>query len=127
MQTKMNRRQFIRRNLSAALAAATLPSIIPASALGKDGAVAPSNRIVVGCIGVGPQGRGDMGGFLAQNDARVVALCDVARPNLDAAVAQVSQKYQDQGCHTYSDYRELLARSDIDAVLIATPDHWHVP
>jgi predicted dehydrogenase len=68
-----------------------------------------------------------MGGFLGQPDARVVALCDVAKRNLDAALNQVNQRYQDNGCTTYTDYRELLARDDIDAVLIATPDHWHVP
>jgi predicted dehydrogenase len=57
----------------------------------------------------------------------VIALCDVAKRNLDAALNQVNQRYQDNACKTYSDYRELLARQDIDAVLIATPDHWHVP
>jgi predicted dehydrogenase len=68
-----------------------------------------------------------MSGFLTQADTRVIALCDVAKRNLDAALAQVNQKYQDQSCATCLDYRELLARKDIDAVLIATPDHWHVP
>ena len=127
MKTHISRRHFLKNNLTAALAASAFPSIIPASALGKDGAVAPSNRIAVGCIGVGPQGRGVMGGFLQQTDARAVALCDVAKQNLDAAVNQVRQHYQENGCATYTDFRELLARKDIDAVLIATPDHWHVP
>jgi predicted dehydrogenase len=127
MKAGLSRRDFIRSQLTTALALAALPTIIPSSVLGKDGAVAPSNRITVGCIGVGPQGRGVMGGLLGQADAQVVALCDVARPNLEAALNQVNQKYQDKGCTCCVDYRELLGRQDIDAVLIATPDHWHVP
>jgi predicted dehydrogenase len=126
MKTILTRREFVRSQLAASLALAAFPAIVPASALGKDG-VAPSNQIGVGCIGVGPQGRGDMGGFLAQSESRVLAVCDVAKPNLDIALQQVNQKYQDQNCKTYGDYRELLARPDIEAVLIATPDHWHVP
>jgi len=127
MQFRMTRRQFIHSNLAAGLAAAAVPAIIPASALGKEGRVAPSNRIALGCIGLGPQGRGDMAGFLAQPDVQVVAICDVAKTNLETARSQVNQKYQDNGCASFGDYRALLARKDIDAVLIATPDHWHVP
>jgi predicted dehydrogenase len=127
MKTRITRREFIRRNLTAVVAATAFPSIIPGSALGSNGTVAPSNRITVGCIGVGPQGRGDMGGFLAQKDAQVLALCDVAKPNLEIALSQVNQKYQNSDCAACVDYRELLDRKDIDAVLVATPDHWHVP
>jgi predicted dehydrogenase len=122
----ITRRQFIQRNLTAALAVSSYPLVVPSSVLGAHGQVAPSNRITVGCIGVGPQGRGDMGNFLNQPDARVVAVCDVAKRNLDQARSQVNQHYQDQTCTAYNDFRELLARQDIDAVLIATPDHWHV-
>lgn len=127
MKTSVTRRHFIKSHLAAALAASTFPTIIPASALGKDGAVAPSNRIAVGCVGVGPQGRGVMSNFLPQGDCRVIALCDLAKRNLDAALGMVKQQYKDDGCATYHDFRQLLARKDIDAVLIATPDHWHVP
>lgn len=127
MKTQVTRRHFIQTNMAAALTTAALPSLIPASALGRAGAASPSNRIAVGCIGVGPQGRGVMGGFLRQSDAQVVALCDVAKRNLDAAVSQVNQKYPNDHGATFADFHELLARNDIDAVLIATPDHWHVP
>ena len=127
MRTPVTRRDFIKRNLTAALAAAAFPTIVPASALGRAGEAAPSNRIGVGAIGVGPQGRGVMGNFLRQADARVIAVCDVAKRNLEAALNQVNQHYQNKDCATYGDYRQLLARADIDAVLIATPDHWHVP
>lgn len=127
MNKNISRRQFVRRHLAAALAVSSFPTIIPCSVLGAEGQVAPSNRVTLGCIGVGPQGRGDMGNFLAQPEARVVALCDVAKRNLDQALSQVNQHYHDNSCATYGDFNELLARKDIDAVLIATPDHWHVP
>ncbi|MCX6903199.1 MAG: Gfo/Idh/MocA family oxidoreductase, partial [Verrucomicrobia bacterium] len=126
-QISISRRHFIKGNLAAALAASTFPTSIPSSVLGADGQVAPSNKIVVGAIGVGPQGRGDMGNFLSQADAQVVALCDVLKRNLDAAVNEVNARYKNKDVATVSDFRELLARKDIDAVLIATPDHWHVP
>jgi predicted dehydrogenase len=127
MNSLLSRRRFIQKNLVATLAVGAFPSLLPASALGKDGRTAPSNRIAVGCIGTGPQGRGDLGGFLGQKDCQVIALCDVAKRNLDLARKQVSEKYQNSDCVTHQDFRELLARKDIDAVLIATPDHWHVP
>lgn len=127
MNQHITRRHFIHTKLTAALAAAAFPSILPGSVLGKNGKVTPGNRVTLGCIGVGPQGRGDMGGFLGQADVQVVGVCDVAKTNLEAARAQVNQKYHDAGCAVFGDYRELLARKDIDAVLIATPDHWHVP
>ena len=127
MKTPISRRHFIRSNLAAALGTASFASIASAAVLGKNGKVAPSNRIGVACIGTGPQGRGDMGGFLSRPEAQVIALCDVSQKNLEAARQLVNQKYQDSDCATCTDYRELLARRDIDAVLIATPDHWHVP
>lgn len=127
MKPSLTRRHFIQRSAAAALAAAAFPTIIPASARGADGLVAASNRITVGAIGVGPQGRGVMNGFLAQSDVRVVAICDVAKLNLDQALQQVNRHYKNEDCKTYGDFRELLARKDIDVVSIATTDHWHVP
>jgi predicted dehydrogenase len=124
MKHNLSRREFIGTNLTAALAASAFPTIVPSSVFGAD---APSNKIQMACIGVGPQGRGVMGGFLGQADARVIALGDPFKPNLDQAVAQVNNHYKDNAVVTYGDYREVLARKDIDAVSIATPDHWHVP
>jgi len=124
MKTTLNRRQFIRQNLTAALAASAFPTIVPSAVLGAD---APGRRVTVAAIGVGPQGRGVMGGFLAQSDVRVVALCDPLKRNLDEAVKQVNDHYKNTDVKTYTDFRELLARPDIDVVSIATPDHWHVP
>lgn len=127
MKTRVTRRRFIQQNLMAALAASTAPMWVRAAAMGREGQVAPSNRIAVGCIGTGPQGRSVMGGFLDQKDARVAALCDLSGRNLKAARDQVNKAYQNQDCQTYTQFKDLLARPDIDAVLIATPDHWHVP
>jgi predicted dehydrogenase len=120
------RRHFLKQTTGVTLSAMAIPSIVPASVLGKDGAVAPSNRITVGCIGVGPQGQGDMGGFLNQKDAQVVAVCDVKTEQLEQARGAVNGKYQNKDCAVYGDFQELVARKDIDACLIATPDHWHV-
>jgi glucose-fructose oxidoreductase len=127
MKARIPRRQFLRNSLAAAAAASAFPTLIASTALGAEGRPAPSGRVNVGCIGVGPQGRGVMGGFLAQPDVQVVALCDVAQLNLGQALNQVKERYQGKGCETYGDFRQLLARKDVDAVLIATPDHWHVP
>lgn len=127
MNKKITRRSFIRSNVNLALTASAFPSIIPASALGGEGKVAPSNRIGVALIGCGPQGRGDLSGALANAEARVLAVCDVWGDHAEGARKQVNDHYQDQACRTYADYRELLARRDIDAVIVATPDHWHVP
>ena len=127
MSNSLKRRQFLKLSAGSALACVGFPTIIPSSVLGADGAVAPSNRITVACIGTGPQGTAVMGGFLRQKNARVVAVCDVKGEQRAQASALVNQHYKNQDCHTYVDFREVLARPDIDACLIATPDHWHVP
>ncbi|MGA4577222.1 Gfo/Idh/MocA family protein [Limisphaera sp. VF-2] len=126
MKRLWSRRRFLRSQLQVMLAAGVAPACIPGTALGANGRAAPSNRVVVGAIGVGPQGRAVMGGFLALPDVQVVAVCDVKQDQLELARRAVNQHYQNADCRTYGDFRGLLARSDVDAVLIATPDHWHV-
>lgn len=127
MKPPITRRRFLKQNLGSALTLAAAPSLIPVTALGRNARTpSPNSRIQVGCIGVGPQGRGVMGNFLNQDDARVIAVCDVAKRNLNEAMNQVNQRYEDHACAAHYDYRELLDRKDIDAVLVATPDHWHV-
>lgn len=121
MKNKTTRRSF----LKGALAMAAAPYFVPGSVFGAEGRPAPSNRIVMGCIGLGGQGKGDMGGFLGFNQVQVVAVCDVIQSHREAAKAQVDGHYKDQGCAAYNDFREIVTRPDIDAVLIATPDHWH--
>jgi len=101
------------------------PAIIPASALGKGGVVAPSERISVGCIGVGSMGTGHVKGFMGLPDVRLTAVCDVRQAHLERAKGIVDSYYKDTACTTHHDFRELLARPDVDAVMIATPEHWH--
>ncbi len=125
MSKRISRRDFIRKTGAASLGAAAFPYIIPSRALGADGAVAPSNRIVMGAIGTGGQGTGNMRAFLGNNDVQMVAVCDVDRGHRDQAKKIVDQKYGNGDCSSYSDFRELLARKDIDAICNGTPDFWH--
>ena len=123
----LSRRQLLKRALAASSAFA-IPNIIPASALGRGGAVAPSERIVMGAIGLGGRGSSDLGWMLGEADVQFVAVCDVRKGNREAAQNAVNGKYGNQDCTAYRDMRELLAqRADIDAVLIATGDRWHAP
>ncbi|MDZ7371445.1 MAG: Gfo/Idh/MocA family oxidoreductase [candidate division KSB1 bacterium] len=117
----MNRREF----LGIGLRAAAAPYILPAAVLGREGMPAPSDRITIGCIGVGWQGTSNMEEFLEQKDCRVVAVCDVDKKHLANAQALVNRAYGNRDCRAYHDFRELLAQPDIDAVMLALPDHWH--
>ena len=123
--TRFHRRRLLKTALSAAGAAVLAPTIIPSSALGRDGAVAPSERIVVGGIGIGNRGTYDLGCFLEQKDVQFAAVCDIKQSRRDAVKKIADQKYGNENCKTYRDFRELLDRSDIDAVLIATGPNWH--
>ncbi len=125
----VTRRGFLKRSAMAAL----FPAIVPSSVLGADGNVAPSNRIGMGFIGVGKLGReSHVEAFKRRPDVQVIAVCDVETGRLEKAKNAVESHYANQsdranykGCALYRDFRELLARPDIDAVCIATPDHWH--
>ncbi|MCX6996464.1 MAG: Gfo/Idh/MocA family oxidoreductase [Kiritimatiellaeota bacterium] len=125
--TPLNRRQFLKRTLAAGSALA-MPCIIPAAALGRGGAVAPSERIVMGAIGVGGQGSNDLAFLLGEADVQFVAVCDVQQARREGARNMVNGRYGNQDCVAYRDMRDLLsARTDIDAMLIATGDRWHTP
>ena len=122
---KIHRRQAIKSALSVAGAAVLAPTIIPASALGLNGTVAPSERIVIGGIGIGNRGTYDLGCFLQQPDVQFVAVCDIKEKRRVAVKKIADTKYGNNNCATYRDFREVLDRKDIDAVLIATGPNWH--
>jgi predicted dehydrogenase len=138
MATKhINRRSFLKR-VAGGTAAMCFPYVIPSSALGLGDTAAPSERIVMGCIGVGGQGLQNMRSFMNLAQSQVVAVCDVADNDREHFIGReparkiVESHYAGKqpsgtykGCDTYGDFRELLARPDIDAVTVCTPDHWH--
>src|ERR1035441_3959891 len=121
----VTRRQFLKR---AALAGGAMaaPCLIPASALGLNGAVPPSERIVLGGMGVGARGTGDLNWMLPEKDVQFVAICDAKQAQRESVKRIVDNKYGNKDCAMYHDMREFLAtRTDIDALLIATGDRWH--
>ena len=105
--------------------AAVTPLFVPAAVLGKDGKTAPSERVVMGTIGTGGQGTGDMNGFMGFNEVQMVAVCDPVKEHRERARNIVNDRYKTTDCRMYTDFQELLQQSGIDAVLIGTPDHWH--
>jgi hypothetical protein len=128
----LSRREFLRKTSVAAAGAVAFPYIIPSSALGADGHVAPSNRITLASIGVGGQGRGDTRALMNLPDTQYLAVCDVDANHREQARGMVAEHYTKRtpspgykGIDAYNDFREVLARDDIDAIMIATPDHWH--
>jgi len=120
----VSRRRFLKRAAGVA-AAVGAPALIPGSVLGFDGATPASERIAFAGIGMGGQGRGDLGGFLGFPQLQCVAVCDVVGQHCDQAKRMVDDRYQNQDCKAYKDFRDITRRDDIDAVLIGTPDHWH--
>ncbi|MHC4863235.1 MAG: Gfo/Idh/MocA family protein [Planctomycetota bacterium] len=111
--------------LKTAAATVAVPYIVPSSVFGAGTQVAPSNRIVMGCIGTGGKGTGDMVAFLQKPQVQMVAVCDVDTKLRNRARDKVNEKYGNKDCAVYNDFRQIIARDDIDAVSIGTPDHWH--
>jgi predicted dehydrogenase len=122
---KINRRRFLKKATFGAAGMIALPYIVPSSVLGSNGAVPPSEKIVMGFIGVGSMGGGHLRTFLGYNDVQAVAVCDLREMFRQKAKNRIDRHYGDKGCRTYDDFREILARKDIDAVTVVTPDHWH--
>jgi len=121
-----------RRFLAGAAAALAAPYFVPASVLGADGRSAASERITIGSIGVGGRGTDHLNGFVSNGATQVLAVCDAQGAKIEGAKRRVEDHYAAQagqgaykGCGAYTDFRELLARDDIDAVVIASPENWH--
>ena len=138
----ISRRVFLKRTTCVAGASIAFPYIIPSSAVGKAGNVAPSNRIAMGCIGTGNQGINDLQNFLRDERVQIIAVCDVNResagywdnrmggrePAKRIVVEHYGLKAESgtyRGCTSYEDFRRVIERDDIDVVLLAIPDHWH--
>jgi predicted dehydrogenase len=121
----VSRRRFLLHTVQGAAVAASAPGVISSAAQEQGKPIAPSEKITMGMIGTGPRGRGVLQCFLKESDVQVVAVCDTQRDRREATKADVDEAYGDHGCETVRDFRDLLARPDIDAVLIATGDRWH--
>ena len=120
----MTRRQALGAIGTAGVLSA-FPTIVSSTVFGKN---APSNRITLAMIGMGRQARMiNLKTLLNIDDVQVVAVCDVDRWRMDNAKKDVDEFYKNRNCKSYTDWREVIARDDIDAVMISTPDHWHVP
>jgi predicted dehydrogenase len=125
-QRDTTRRDFLKYSIAAGTAI-SFPCVIPARVLGRDGAVAPSEKITLGVIGIGPRCTYDLRSMLGLPDVQCVAIADVQASRREAGKTLVDQHYGNKDCRLFRDFRELLARKDIDAVIIATGDRWHAP
>ena len=122
---RISRRGLLRRTVAAAAAYPILPYIVPASALGRDGAAAPSERITLGVIGMGPRNQSNLASFLAETDVRCVVICDCFADRRLSGKEMVDRHYGNSDCRVTRFHEELLERDDLDALLIATGDRWH--
>ncbi len=119
-----SRRTFLKSGLSAIVAAGVAPQVVSSRLFGAN---APSKKVTLGFIGVGTHGVGvNLRSFLQEDDCQAVAVCDVFKSRMAKARAEIDKHYGAKGCAEIADFRAVLARSDIDAVVISTPDHWHV-
>ena len=130
--SKQQKTGFVsRRKFLGSVAALSAFSIVPRSVLGGKGYIAPNDKINFGIIGTGKQSIGLMRNFISTGEAQFVAACDVYRSKLDSFIDQIKKFHEEKEisggaeCVPYSDFRGLLDRKDVDAVIIASPDHWH--
>ena len=124
-ENKLSRRSFLKKGVTATAAVSLFPTVVPASVLGRNGAVAPSDRITMGLIGAGGMGNHNLGKFLNKKEVQMTAICDVDDRRLKSTKAKIDKKYGNKSARTYRDFRDFLANEKPDAVILALPDHWH--
>ena len=124
VQSRQTRRKFLQQAAAGGAAALVVPYFVPSTVLGQ-GVTPPSDRIVMGVIGTGGMGRGNCGAFMGEPDVQMIAVCDVDAGHRLEAAKMVNEKYGNGDCQKFGDFRELLTVPGIDAVVVATPDHWH--
>lgn len=126
MLKSSTRRDFLKRSSAVATGIIILPQIIPSTALGMGGKLPPSDRIVMGAVGLGGQGTNNLKDFLTRvKELQFVAVCDVDINHSAKAKGLIDEIHKNSDCSTYGDYREFLEKERLDAVSIALPDHWH--
>jgi len=124
---RLTRRALLKRAALTAAGAAAAPHVITSAALGAGATPPASERIGMGSIGVGGRGNGLLNGFLGLPDCRCLAVADPFKSRRQRTAERINKRYNSTDCAAYADFRDLLARDDIDGVVVATPDHWHVP
>lgn len=120
-----SRRSFLKKSATVLVGATVFPSVIPASAMGKNGFVAPSNRLEMGLIGSGGMGRANMNSFLRNKAVQMVAVCDVDKAQIETSQNMIQKAYGKMEARGYGDYREMLEKENLDTAILALPDHWH--
>lgn len=125
MKRQLNRRNFLKNTVNASAGLIVAPLVVPAKVWNSTKYTLPNNRINLGFIGVGGMGTGHVRSFIGHEDVQIKAICDVRKEHRDRAKTIVDEKYGNKECATYNDFRELLAREDIDGIVQAVPDHWH--
>lgn len=125
-KTSVDRRHFLKTTAAVSAAAIGAPMVVPARALGRDGHVAPSERVTLAGLGIGGRGNYVLGCFMAEPEVQFVAIADVRRERRET-IRQTTEKKYGEGVAMYRDFREMLTDDGIDAVLIATGDRWHTP
>ena len=132
MANHMSRREFLETSGKAALGVGLASTVLATGGTAaadtptdaREPEASANDRVLIGCIGVGGMGTGNMRAFMGRGDVEVVAVCDVDSNNLNRAAAAVEQKYGRKPA-AVKDFRRILDRKDVDAVVIGTPDHWH--
>jgi predicted dehydrogenase len=114
-----------RKFLKTAAVSVAIPYILPSSVVSCIGREVPSKRLTLGLIGLGSMGMRHLKGFLQEEDCRIVGVCDVDASRLSAAAGEINKHYKNNDCAEYRDFRELVARDDVDTLCISVPDHWH--